>query len=220
MKLSEPAIFLSRSLSRVLTILCAPSFIASSRLESLEVKAVTSHPTCSGNASARWPRPANPDHANPVGRFHVILHDGIEDRDAAAEKRTGFFIVECFGQRLGPDPMGTHTISETTVAMHDGRFARSESLHRLWSPDRQLAARHATAREPAEADALPDLAVSHVFADRLDFADDFMTGNEGYSVMPHSLFSIDKSEWQTPQITPRRSPPGRRRGFPDRIQTA
>lgn len=60
MKLREPAIFFSCSLSRVLTVLWAPNLSASSRLESLEVKAVTSHPHLLRKASARWPKPPIP----------------------------------------------------------------------------------------------------------------------------------------------------------------
>jgi hypothetical protein len=43
-KLREPAIFFIAAESRELTTACAPSPSASSRLESLEVNAVTSHP--------------------------------------------------------------------------------------------------------------------------------------------------------------------------------
>ena len=35
------------------------------------------------------PQAADPDHANPIGRLDVVLHDGIENRDAPAEERSG-----------------------------------------------------------------------------------------------------------------------------------
>lgn len=65
---------------------------------------------------------ANPDHADMVGRMHIQLHKRIENRDPAAEERTGGHWIKFFRQRQNPLAMSANPIRKSTEAADDRAF--------------------------------------------------------------------------------------------------
>src|SRR5262249_20134037 len=118
---------------------------------------------------------ADADDADPVDRLGV--HDQRrEDGDAPAEEWPGVGEVQRFRQREDPRPAWA-VVDRDPAAMTDDGW-----LH-LWAKmmasRHALATMHATAREPADADALSDRESLGVRSDGRDTTDDLMAENRG-----------------------------------------
>ena len=102
-------------------------------------------------AKSHVAQPADADNPNAVGRFHVRLENGVENRDAAAEEGAGFGRVKFFRQRDGPRPLGADAIGKAAVTPDDGSLAGGAEV---LVAGQALLARQATAGSPTDADPL------------------------------------------------------------------
>ena len=118
---------------------------------------------------------AHADHTHAVGRLHSALHDGVEDGDAAAEKRAGFGRIDAFRNWHGPGPMRAHALGEATVASDHGVLVIGAKV--VITGQARLTA-HAASGKPAETDAIADFYFFHFAAGCDDASRDFVPGHE------------------------------------------
>jgi len=194
MKSSEPAIRPSAAASRELTKCCAPSARASVSLSALEENAVTAQPHACRNRIARWPSPPMPiTPTRSVGR-HAALDDRVENGDTAAEQRAGLRWIYARGQRNRPCALAAHGIGEPAETAQDGPSTARIDYGRRHA----LVAHHARARVPARPTVCPRR-VRDILASAWTVPITSWPGTMGYRLICHSLSSIDKSEWHSPQ---------------------
>src|SRR5262249_32544428 len=115
---------------------------------------------------------ADADNADFVGRFDVILHNRVEDRDAAAEERSGFTGVKRVRQPDSPAPMTAHAVGKSSGSPDDCLL---RLLAKVLIPAHTLRASHVAFGNPPEPDSIADFQVFHLIADGDDFADGFVS---------------------------------------------
>ena len=121
------------------------------------------------------PQAADADDSDPCRRFHLALHDRIENGDPAAEKRAAGVRADRLREGNGPNPVTPHAIGKAAVALDDGCLAvRAEIVVAAEA----MRAGHAAPGHPPKADAIADFDAFHLRAGGDDFADHFVAGNE------------------------------------------
>lgn len=118
---------------------------------------------------------ADTDDGHAVRWLDAALHNGIKNRDAAAEQWPGFAGINAFGQRAAPGPLRPHARGESAVPADDGAFRLETEILIAGKALRTFAA---TAGEPAESHAVADFQALRVVAQRDDSTDDFVAGDE------------------------------------------
>src|SRR5262245_25158184 len=118
------------------------------------------------------PKPADADNADFVGRFDVILHNRVEDRDAAAEERSGFTHVKRVGQSDSPTPMTAHAVGKSPGSPDDCLL---RLLAKVLIPAQTLRASHVAFGKPTEPDSIADFQIFYLFARGDDFSDGFVS---------------------------------------------
>src|SRR5262245_23212637 len=118
------------------------------------------------------PKPADADNADFVSRFDVILHNRVEDRDAAAEERSGFTHVKRVGQSDSPTPMTADAVGKSPWSPDDCLL---RLLAKVLIPAQTLCASHVAFGNPPEPHSIAGFQVFHLVADGDDFADGFMS---------------------------------------------
>ena len=68
------------------------------------------------------------DHGDPVGGLYTELHNGIEDRDAAAEERSSAGGIQGVRERRGPHPVRTDPRGKSAMTAHDGSLRRGAEV--------------------------------------------------------------------------------------------
>lgn len=118
---------------------------------------------------------ANANDSDAICGSNPEFDNGAEDRDPAAEERTGAGSGKRFGKFCGPSPMGADEIGKAAVAPDDSPLACATEVV---IAAHALGAGHAAFGKPTETDAVTGSEIFNHRSNSFDAANDFVPGHE------------------------------------------